>query len=194
MVGEDDLSCALGQKIINRLLPAWTSAAPTINTRGVSKLLTSLPRYNQFARNVAHVLCVADSDGSCPVELLGAWLPQGPSDRLLLRLAVNEAESWALGDRRAVANYFQVPLNVIPRNPDDLRDPKREFLRVVKRSGKRRFRDEMITSLKGEDRAGVGYNVHMREFVETTWNAAEAEQNSPSLHRAMEHVRTLAAM
>lgn len=99
-----------------------------------------------------------------------------------------------LGDRRAVANYFQVPLNVVPRNPDDLQDPKREFLRVVKRSGRRRCRDEMITSLKGEDRVGVGYNVHMREFVETTWNAAEAEQNSPSLHRAMEHVRTLAAM
>jgi hypothetical protein len=190
-VGEDDLTCALGRRIVGGILRKWTAAAPPINTRGVTKLVTSLPRYQQFAQNVGHVLCIADSDGRCPASLMQEWLPNGRPDRLLVRLAVNEGESWALGDRRAVAAHFHVPLNVVPRTPDELPDAKREFLRVVKRSTKRRLRDDMVSSSQGADTPGVGYNVHMRLFVETSWNAEEAEQNSPSLHRAMDRVRAL---
>lgn len=192
VVGEDDLTCTLGERIVASLLPTWTAASPTVNAGGRSKLVTALPRYNQFAQHVAHVVCIADSDGNCPAGLLLDWFPSGHSSRLLVRLAVPEAESWALGDRRAVADYFRVPLNIVPRAPDDLGDAKREMLRILKRSRLRQFRDEMVSSLGGQDRPGVGYNVHLRQFIQTRWDVAAAEQGSPSLRRAMGRVRALA--
>lgn len=191
VIGEDDLTCALGERIAATLLPGWSAAASPIRAGGISKLIASLQRYNRFATNLAHVLCVADSDGLCPVTLLSNWFPNGHSERFLMRLAVVEAESWALGDRHAIADFFQVPLNVIPHAPDELTDPKRELLRIVSRSRARRFREEMILPSSGMGRPGAGYNVHLRRFVESRWDATQAEQNSPSLRRAMNRVRAL---
>lgn len=190
IVGEDDLTCALGERIVSSLLPSWSAAAPTVNTRGVTKLVKAFPRYSQFARNGAHVLCIADSDGKCPANLILEWLPNGRPSRLLLRVAVSEGESWALGDRQGVAGFFQVPLSSVPAAPDQLPDAKRELLRIAKRSRVRQFRDEMLSPAMA-DRQGAGYNVHLKRFVKTTWNPLAAEQQSPSLRRAMDRVREL---
>lgn len=190
VVGEDDLTCALGDRIVSSLLPSWSIAAPTVNTRGVTKLVQAVPRYSQFARNLAHVLCIADSDGKCPADLLSTWLPKGCPSRLLLRLAVAEGESWALGDRQGIARFFQVPLGSLPATPDQLADAKRELLGIARRSRIRQLRDEMLSPAM-PDRQGAGYNVHLRRFIKTTWNPLLAEEHSPSLHRAMNRVREL---
>ena len=69
VVGEDTLCCALGERLVAACLPDWQLAQPSIDTKGVTKLQPSLPRYLSLARSLHPVLCIADTDGQCAVEL-----------------------------------------------------------------------------------------------------------------------------
>jgi len=191
VVGEDALCCALGQRLVQACLPRWQLALPPIDTKGVTKLRAALPRYIELAQHVQPVLCIADTDGQCPVQLAQQWLPKTASRRLLLRLAVSEAESWALADAAAFASLFAVPLNKIPRKPDDVTDAKGAVLGLAKRSQKRVIRDEMISPFDST-KPGSGYNLHLCSFVTTHWDAGNAAANSPSLRRAMSRLKAMA--
>lgn len=184
LVGEDDLCCALGERLIEQTLPGWALAVEPINKRGVSKLKADLPRYIQQALHVRPVLCVADTDGACPVTLCQEWLPKIIPQRFLLRLAVTEAEAWVMADRSAFASALGVSVASVPRDPEALLDAKREVLRLAARSSKRRVKEEML-SLQDINKPGTGYNKHLCAFVRDTWRAAAARETSKSLNRAL---------
>lgn len=184
LVGEDALCCALGERLIAQTLPGWTLAIAPINTRGVSKLQAALPRYAQQALHVQPVLCIADTDGACPVTLLQQWLPTNTTPGLLLRLAVSEAEVWAMADRAAFASAFGVSVANVPRDPESLRDAKREVLALAVRSSKRYIREE-VPSLQDPSKPGSGYNDHLCGFVRSSWRASVAGEQSDSLRRAI---------
>lgn len=184
LVGEDALCCALGERLVQQALPDWTLAFAPINVRGVNKLRTALPRYIQQAIHVQPVLCIADTDGACPVTLCKHWLPQAAPPQFLLRLAVSESEAWAMADRSAFASAFGVSVASVPRDPENLADAKREVLQLAARSSKRRVRAE-VPSLQDATKPGTGYNDHLCNFVKQGWRAAVAREQSDSLHRAM---------
>ncbi|MCU0755274.1 MAG: DUF4276 family protein [Xanthomonadales bacterium] len=189
IIGEDSLCCALAERMVDALLPKWEISG-SVDTCGVTKLVASLPRYFGFARH-QFVLCVADTDGQCPKELLDRWQVANAPQQFLLRLAVQEAESWALADREAFADYFKVVLNKIPFQVDDLGDPKRHVLNLVARSSVRRFREEMISKVDTA-RPGVGYNLHLQGFVRQAWRCIDAQVHSVSLQRAGKQLLQLA--
>ena len=54
LVGEDDLCCALGERMVEQALPNWRLAVEPINKRGVTKLKADLNRYVEQA---LHVTC-----------------------------------------------------------------------------------------------------------------------------------------
>jgi hypothetical protein len=184
LVGEDDLCCALGERLIEETLPGWTLAVEPINKRGVTKLKADLPRYMQQALHVQPVLCVADTDGGCAVALRRQWLPEATPPNFLLRLAVTESETWVMADRSAFASALGVSVATVPRDPETLPDAKREVLRLAARSSKRRVKEEML-SLQDVNKPGSGYNKHLCAFVRQGWRAAVARDGSDSLHRAM---------
>lgn len=185
VVGEDDLSCALGERLVMDMLPGWSLSAPPINTRGITKLVAAIPRYMQQARYVQPVLCVADTDQKCPVELISQWLPASDEHAFFLRLAVPEAESWVLADREQAARFFGVSIAQIVAQPESLPDPKREVLRLARKSSVRRVRQEVV-SQSDINKQGSGYNVHLCGFVRSTWRATRAAEASPSLARAVQ--------
>jgi hypothetical protein len=189
VVGEDALCCALGERLVAACLPGWQLAQTSIDTKGVTKLQPSLPRYLDLARNLHPVLCIADTDGQCAVEWLGRWLPQA-HDSLVMRLAITEAESWVLADRQGFAQTLEVPLNKLPQCPDEESDPKRLILTLVKKSKIRLFRDEVVSS-NDPSKPGTGYNLHLGAFVRSRWNARRAAQHSPSLARAVNRLERL---
>jgi len=190
VVGEDALCCALGERLIAAALPNWQLAGPSIDTGGITRLLPSLDRYAEQAKYVQPVLCVADTDGRCAVELATSNLPHRAPETLLLRFAVTEAESWLLADRQGFAAALQVPANRLPHWTDDIDDPKRLLLQLAARSRKRLFREELV-SPRDPGRPGTGYNVHLTAFVRSHWNAGRARQTSPSLDRALDRLREL---
>jgi hypothetical protein len=189
VVGEDALCCALGERLVAACLPDWQLAQPSIDTKGVTKLQPSLPRYVGLARSLHPVLCIADTDGQCAVELRAKWLPQA-HERFVLRLAITEAESWVLADRQGFSQALEVPLNKLPQCPDEESDPKRLILTLVKKSKIRQFRDEVVSSTD-PSKPGTGYNLHLGAFVRNRWDAQRAAQHSPSLARAVKHLERL---
>lgn len=189
VVGEDALCGALGAKLVQECMRGWTLTQPPIDCKGVSKLVIALPRYCEQAAHVRPVVCVADSDDDCPVALLAKWTPHGVPERMLLRLAVTEAESWLLADHEGFAAAFGIPATALPRQPDEEPDPKSVVLKMAKRSRVRVIREEVV-SQNDRNRRGSGYNQHLREFVERSWSARRAAARSPSLHRAVARLET----
>jgi len=190
VVGEDVLCCAFGEKLAHAVLPNWMLARESINTKGITKLVPSLSRYQEQARHIQPVICIADTDRRCPVELLAQWLENHKEPRFIFRLAVAEAESWLLADRETLAEFLAVPVGKIPDRPDELADPKREVLALARRSRRRLIRTEVVSS-SDFSKPGNGYNIHLGEYIRTHWRALQAAKRSPSLARAIRSIRTL---
>lgn len=193
VVGEDRLSCALGERLVASCLPTWQLAGPAIDTRGVTRLLPDLSRYARQAERVRPVLCIADTDGQCPVDLLARWMPVPTPRCMLLRLAVTEAESWVIADREGAAQALAIPLTRLPHRPDEEPDPKRLLLTLAARSRKRAIREELVSSVD-RNKPGSGYNLHLSAFVRSHWDAHRAAQTSPSLARAVERIEALKSL
>lgn len=192
MIGEDALTCAFGEQMIAQVLPRWSLARASINTRGITKLIPALPRYLQQAQYVQPVLCVADTDRKCPVELLKEWLPHGSVPSFLFRLAVSEAESWLLSDRESFAEFLGIPVRNLPADPDNLPDAKREVLRLARLSRNREVRNEVVSMLD-PNKQGAGYNLHLCDFVQRRWKAVHASHRSRSLSKAVQRLAEFGA-
>ena len=192
VVGEDALSCGIGERIVAEGLPGWLLAKASINTRGITRLVPDLPRYFEQARHVQPVLCIADPDGQCPVELIATWMPRGAPEDFLLRLAVSEAESWLLSDSRGAAEFFGIPVAKMPREPDQLPDPKREVLRLARISKVRTIRQEVVSAVDS-NKPGVGYNTHLCKFVFEHWRSKRARLRSARLDKALRRVTQFGA-
>lgn len=190
VVGEDPLSCALGERLVTELLPDWQMPLSPINTKGVTKLVPELPRFVRQAKHFQPVLCIADTDGKCVKELLSRWLPMMLPENFSLRLAVSESESWLLADRKALANYFEIAEKHVSKTPDEEADPKRHMLTLARKSTKRDIRLEVV-SQTDVSKQGSGYNPHLCHFVKAHWSAQRAADNSPSLARAIRRIANL---
>ncbi|WP_157982667.1 hypothetical protein [Simplicispira lacusdiani] len=190
VVGEDALCCALGEKLVAAALPGWSMAGPSIDTKGVTKLIPALPRYVEQAQYVQPVLCIADTDGRCVKEWLQMHAPVRSHKNLLLRLAVNEAESWLLADQEGFAAGLHVEKRKLPRLPDEVLDAKSAVLQALAKSKQRQIRDEAV-SRTNQARQGPGYNLHLCNFVKSSWSVERAKQSSPSLDRAFRHLQRM---
>ena len=192
VVGEDALCCAVGEKLVDAALPGWSLARESVNTRGITKLVPRLPDFIQQARHVQPVICIADTDRSCPVNLIANWMAQGGDERFVLRLAVKEAESWLLSDPESFSSFLNVPVVKLPKRPDEEPDPKQVVLNLASNSKSRQIRTEVV-STRDKSRPGPGYNLHLCHFVKAKWRVSEARTRSPSLNRAVNRVAMLEA-
>lgn len=185
VIGEDALTCALGKKLLEVITGASPIMEP-INTKGVTKMKAAVSRYAGLVHQ-APVLCLADTDGKCVVEMLRDWFPAGSPDRFLMRFAISEAESWLLADARGFSEFLGISEARIPREPDLIRDPKAQMLTLAARSSKRIIREEMIGAFD-RSKPGNGYNLHLCNFVASNWNPHLAAANSESLRRAISRI------
>lgn len=144
---------------------------------------------NNVANNVMPVLMVADADQApCVVTQRNAWLPPNASQRLSMRLAVKEAEAWVLADHIGFSKFAIVSKDLFPAKPEEVLDPKQALLAIVKKSKRRELRDEMLPGKGATSPVGLGYNIHMTEFVAEHWDIARAVDRAPSLARAIPRV------
>lgn len=191
VIGEDGLTCALGTRLVADVL-GWTLAQPAVNAMGCTKLKPSIPRYAGLA--LLHpVLCVADTDGACALRLHSEWMPLQAPKELLIRFAVREAESWVLADREKFAEFLSVSESNISDRPDEIPDAKRAILNLAIRSKRRIIRQEVVSS-RDASKPGVGYNVHLCDFVARFWRPHKAASRSPSLARAVRRLNELGAI
>lgn len=186
VIGEDALCCALGSKLVTDVL-RWGLAQRAVDTKGVTQLKKNIPRYIGLT-SVHPVLCVADTDGGCAMQLRQDWLPRHTPSTFFLRLAVTESESWLLADTDGFAQFLQVAPNRMPGRPDDLPDPKRIVLTLAHRSRRREIRQEVVSS-RDSSKPGSGYNQYLANFVANYWRPNVAAEKSGSLAKAIQRLR-----
>lgn len=190
VVGEDALCCELGMRLVAHVLPHWVLASSPIPFGGITKLLARIDALVEQSEFVQPVVCIADTDGQCPVDLVNLWKPASAGNKFILRLAHAEAESWILADRSGFSQKFGIPASKIPHITDDLADPKRLLLTLSARSKFRWVRTEIVSEFDLSKR-GSGYNVHLCDFVRDGWNLMAARNVSESLDRACQALQGL---
>lgn len=116
---------ALDEVMVRRLLShVGLPCGPIYGGEGKDHLRRSVRGYARGARHGPwFVLVDLDDDHPCASALVNEWLPAMPA-RMRLRVAVREVESWLLADRVGIAGFLSVSRDRIPREVDDIRDPK----------------------------------------------------------------------
>ncbi len=139
------------------------------------------------------VFMLADLDRqACPVEMMRSWFRgQHPTSNLVFRIAVTEIESWVLADHRAISSLLGLAPAVIPREPDNLIDPKAALIGLARRAPKL-IREDLVPRRGSIASQGLGYNTLLSAWIQTKWNPDRAATRSPSLRRTREALRGLA--
>lgn len=184
---EDALSEAVAEILLLQI--GNYSVVKRLRKSGFGYLKERISDFNRMAAKVMPVLLVTDLDrGECAAELVNSWLPGGPNANLLFRVAIRETESWVLADRSGFAEFLGVSIAKIPDRPDDLPDPKRALLDLVRTSRRRDLRADMLPTPGISFPVGLGYNERLTGFVRRQWDCRRAAEVSPSLARAVRRV------
>ena len=125
-----------------------------------------------------------DTEFECPPEVLPEWLPSR-NDKMLLRVVVRELESWLLADVKGLANFFGISEARIPRNPENLPDPKQVLVNLARRSRRRVIRDALVPHPNISAVVGPGYAAAIEEFVSRHWAIEAASERASSLERCV---------
>ena len=163
-------------------------AQPCLVKRGVTNLDRLIPGLGRTSINNPWVV-FRDSDGRCPVELRTDLIGSRPHDEgFELRLACSMTEAWLLADAENFSDRFKIPVQKIPRVPDELPHAKRELLRLCRSSRSRRIRDDMV---RANGAPGALYTSRLNEFALECWDVVKARERSPSLHRTIVRLESM---
>ena len=108
---------------------------------------------------------------------------------MCFRIAVREIEAWLLADRRALAEFLEVPLARVPAAPERVADPKRAMVGLAARSRSMDVRRDMVPRPGSGREVGEAYDARLIEFVQRRWRPEEAAKRSESLRRALACLR-----
>jgi hypothetical protein len=184
---------ALSEAVLRKMLAGCGreyAVGTSYSRGGFGYLKRTIGGFNNAAKGVPF-LVLADLDaGTCPADLISAWLPRPKHHNLLFRVAVREVEAWVLGDRNAITSYLGVSDQPIPPDVDAIADPKRLLIDLARMSRRRDIREDLVPSTNSTRQVGPGYNYRMSAFVRDFWSAPRAALHSRSLDRALRAVKT----
>ena len=185
---EDELSEAIGLRLIAES-PFHEADVLPLRRNGSGYLKSKVESWRQLAGQQV-VLLLTDLDQiDCPVALRNEWLGTRPvPDRLLLRIAVREIESWVLADHDAMRKLIG-DRGKLPPAPDELGDPKAFLLNMVRKYAPRDVKQDLLAERGAMASQGVGYNHRLVAWVKSDWSPDRAAARSPSLLRARQALR-----
>lgn len=189
---EDAVSETLAKRIVAYANPDLELAA-AMGKKGFGFLKNKVSQLCQLAINFP-VVMVTDLDHRvCAPALVEEWTAGIRVPELfMLRVAVREAESWLMADRDAFAGFIGAPMSQIPRNPDEIGDPKDQLLSLARRYAPRELKYDLLPRPGVRALVGPGYNQVLSRFTSNAWQVESARQSSPSLSRMVERLRRLA--
>jgi hypothetical protein len=187
---------AIDEAVMLRVLEcAGLPLEPIWVARGKSRLDARLPAFNNAARHGGPRLVVRDlgHDAACPGQLVETLLP-GKCERLCLRIAVREIESWLMADAEALGRFLGVSPGIIAKAPECLDRPKAEMVSLARRSNRAVVRRAMIPDPASGRSVGPAYESCMIEFAQRHWSPERAlrDNRAPSLNRTYARLRCLA--
>jgi len=179
---------AVAQRLI-RLVGA--TLGPVYGKNGKAGLLQKLDGYNNDARYRPWLVLVdLNGDNPCAPPARNGWLPQ-PAPRMCFRIAVREVEAWLLADRESIARFLRVRSALIPREPEQIEDPKRTVVGIARKSRSQSVRTDMVPRPGSVRTVGPAYTSRMIEFVLNHWHPEDAILAAPSLEGAVRCLRRI---
>lgn len=177
-------------------IAAGATLGDVYGNTGKAFILHRLQGFNYSARFRHWVVLVdLDRDYPCPGAAIADWLPQ-PAGLMCFRISVRELEAWLLADRERIAEFLRISIDLVPTNPDDSPDPKRELVELARRSRVRAIREDMVPDTAVGQAVGPAYTARLIEFIRDDthgWRPEVAAQNSRSLKKCMAAIQALVA-
>ncbi len=161
---------------------------------GFGAIQRTVVGFNARARAANPILALVDwmdVRAECPARWVAAWVPNR-SPKLLLRAVIPELESWLLADRSGMAAFLGVSEALLPRNPEQLVNPKEALVNLARRSRRRFVREALIPQAGSRHVVGPGYTLALEQFVAQHWNPATAAEQSASLRKCLQRLHELA--
>jgi len=169
---------------------------PIYGKFGKAYLKEKITGYNNAARYALwFVLVDLNNEARCAPLLRESWLPN-PAPYMCFRIAVKEVETWLLADRDGLSEFLQVPVTRVPHDPENIRDPKNEIVRLARISGSHEIREDMIPRPNSSRVIGPAYPSRLIEFVtifNRRWRPGLAAKRSNSLTRCLRCLERLAS-
>jgi hypothetical protein len=142
---------------------------------GKAEIDRLIPKYADAARFGIPRLVLRDLDHDAPCAgALVARLLAERADKLCLRIAIREIESWLMADIDAFVDAIPVRRSDIPRNTDHIADPKRLILDAVRRNGGKTLQRRLLSRDAYQAFEGPEYTTFMQQFAMTHWSAGRA--------------------
>ena len=160
--------------------------------RGYGYLKRNIRGFNKASKGMPYLILTDLDDKECAPVLIQEWLPETRNPNLIFRIAVREVESWVLADRLGFAKFLGIARDKLPKNPDDLINPKAHLINLARRSKKRDLREDIVPRVGSTAKQGPAYNERLVSFVRETWNPSNACQHSPSLERTLKALEVFA--
>lgn len=187
---EDELSEATAERIVQSL-PVQIQILHRFRKRGFGYLRANTKKWCGLAKTQT-ILLITDLDrAQCPVSLIYDWFgDRALPERLLVRVAIRETESWLLADHEGIQALLGKKMR-LPDDPDALQDPKLSLLELAKRAPKE-IRLDLVKQEGPNLRQGMGYNTRLTAWVRSEWSPERAAARSESLRRALLKIQQLA--
>ena len=87
-----------------------------------------------------------------------------------LRVAVRGVEAWLMADRQSFASFLGVAMRRIPRDPEQLADPKRAIVDLARESTRRAIRDGLVPSEAVGVESAPAYTDEVIQYVRRRWS------------------------
>jgi hypothetical protein len=188
IVFEDDLSGVVIRKILQGR--GGYEVGRCFLGRGFGNIKKKIDGFNKAAKGMPYLVLTDLDKEECAPTLIQDWMKNVPlHQNLLFRVAVREVESWVLADRDNFAEFLGVEKVLIPVDVDEIGDPKDHLVNLVRKSSKRKLRDDIVPKKGSTARQGPNYNGPLISFVKKFWNPDEAMHNSPSLRRTIKAIK-----
>lgn len=157
--------------------------------RGIGYIQNKIQTFNQTAQNIFYLVLVdfMDTKLECPSQVISNWLPH-KNNLMFFRVVVREIESWILADRKNLAAFLNVNIELIPLTPEIEPDPKRKLVNIARKSRSKRIRDAFVPEQNSTAQVGKLYTSEMKRFVSTFWDIDAARKNSPSLEKCLQRL------
>ena len=192
---EDQLSRAALLRLVGCLLGIREESLFELQPMqgGHSSIKQKFGEYCKLAKREQVFILIDLDRAECPPTLRRQWITESQlreplPNNMNLFIATTEIESWLLADKDNISAFLGVPKKNLPID-SELTEPKEHLLKCVSNYGNREAKRELLPSKDG--RVGLGYNAHLRKFVEERWNFDAAAQGNPSLQRAVKRIKSL---
>jgi hypothetical protein len=186
---EDDLSQGVVQKLLQTARPDCQVHVARILS-GSGQIRRNILALNNACRSHPQLVLTDLDLIACPPVLLAEWMgARVRHAHLWFRIAVREVEAWLLAHREAVSVFFDIQINLVPHNPEQLRDPKQSVVSLARYSPLRKRKLAIVPI--GTATQGPDYNAELLKFVWGGWEPGEARRSSPSLDQAMRRLDDL---